>query len=282
MGAFARPPIFLRRSHHTSLTLPDPRLFIIRVSAELIRSKGDQTMTVEQLTAEIIPRGRGARSIPARQRTLYASRAPRPPPRRLLTASSHRLCAACRDGAGRDQVRAAAADTALRRAAVVSARGTARRRCRGLGRRGWGRGDPSCLKHAVGSSQLLWSRRTRGHREQAEIRAEGRRWGSQHAHRRRREVSCGRRGARQTRVCSVAGRRSAALPLALAAVASRASHFKSLGPSSSTLVVHCTVRLYEINPQLYRIHFVLCCAGGGGDCFSFSAPDTSSGPPGSP
>ena len=60
MGAFARPPIFLRRSHHTSLTLPDPRLFIIRVSgAELIRSKGDQTMTVEQLTAEIIPRGRG-------------------------------------------------------------------------------------------------------------------------------------------------------------------------------------------------------------------------------
>jgi len=26
---------------------------------ELIRSKGDQTMTVEQLTAEIIPRGRG-------------------------------------------------------------------------------------------------------------------------------------------------------------------------------------------------------------------------------
>ena len=217
MGAFARPPIFLRRSHHTSLTLPDPRLFIIRVSAELIRSKGDQTMTVEQLTAEIIPRGRGARSIPARQRTLYASRAPRPPPRRLLTASSHRLCAACRDGAGRDQVRAAAADTALRRAAVVSARGTARRRCRGLGRRGWGRGDPSCLKHAVGSSQLLWSRRTRGHREQAEIRAEGRRWGSQHAHRRRREVSCGRRGARQTRVCGV-GR------LALAAVASRASH----------------------------------------------------------
>ena len=140
MGAFARPPIFLRRSHHTSLTLPDPRLFIIRVSAELIRSKGDQTMTVEQLTAEIIPRGRGARSIPARQRTLYASRAPRPPPRRLLTASSHWLCAACRDGAGRDQVRAAAADTALRRAAVMSARGTARRRCRGLGRRGWGGG----------------------------------------------------------------------------------------------------------------------------------------------
>jgi hypothetical protein len=28
--------------------------------AELIRSKGDTTMTVEQLTAEIIPRGRGA------------------------------------------------------------------------------------------------------------------------------------------------------------------------------------------------------------------------------
>ena len=27
--------------------------------ADLIRSKGDQTMTVEQLTAEIIPRGRG-------------------------------------------------------------------------------------------------------------------------------------------------------------------------------------------------------------------------------
>ena len=30
------------------------------VAAELIRSKGDTTMTVEQLTAEIIPRGRGA------------------------------------------------------------------------------------------------------------------------------------------------------------------------------------------------------------------------------
>ena len=30
-------------------------------TAELIRDKGDQTMTVEQLTAEIIPRGRGAR-----------------------------------------------------------------------------------------------------------------------------------------------------------------------------------------------------------------------------
>ena len=31
--------------------------------AELIRSKGDQTMTVEQLTAEIIPRGRGVPSV---------------------------------------------------------------------------------------------------------------------------------------------------------------------------------------------------------------------------
>ena len=32
------------------------------IGAELIRDKGDQTMTVEQLTAEIIPRGRGARA----------------------------------------------------------------------------------------------------------------------------------------------------------------------------------------------------------------------------
>ena len=32
--------------------------------AELIRSKGDTTMTVEELTAEIIPRGRGKLPLP--------------------------------------------------------------------------------------------------------------------------------------------------------------------------------------------------------------------------
>ena len=44
-------------------TLPPssrPLLALRVVPAELIRSKGDTNMTVEQLTAEIIPKGRGA------------------------------------------------------------------------------------------------------------------------------------------------------------------------------------------------------------------------------
>ena len=43
-----------------SILLSCDSLIFRTASAELIRSKGDTTMTVEQLTAEIIPRGRGA------------------------------------------------------------------------------------------------------------------------------------------------------------------------------------------------------------------------------
>ena len=48
-------PIGVRFSTHgITFTAPACHLY-----AELIRSKGDTTMTVEQLTQEIIPRGRG-------------------------------------------------------------------------------------------------------------------------------------------------------------------------------------------------------------------------------
>lgn len=61
-----------------SLLHPSPRIRCLCLCiAELIRSKGDTTMTVEQLTAEIIPRGRGARSTP--QSHLVLARKAHPP-----------------------------------------------------------------------------------------------------------------------------------------------------------------------------------------------------------
>lgn len=93
--------------------------------AELIRSKGDQTMTVEQLTAEIIPRGRGAPCRPLSNPMLTTHReAPlsHENPRKTVAADScdrhrHSLyplsLGAHRDRAGRDQVRAAAAHSPL-------------------------------------------------------------------------------------------------------------------------------------------------------------------------
>ena len=85
--------------------------------ADLIRSKGDTQMTVEQLTTEIIPRGRGALALSAptcrqlgRARPVYARPLDSRCPSRGVR--SHR--------ARRHQGRPAAADTPLRRAAALS------------------------------------------------------------------------------------------------------------------------------------------------------------------
>ena len=55
-AAFARCYSCLASRNPLWLCLPPWMCFSL---AELIRSKGDTTMTVEQLTQEIIPRGRG-------------------------------------------------------------------------------------------------------------------------------------------------------------------------------------------------------------------------------
>ena len=88
--------------------------------AELIRSKGDTTMTVEQLTQEIIPRGRGT-TLPSNG--VKAATPAIASPRHTIWQGLSIPCADVhvrRDGARRNQAGAAPADTQIRRAAVVN------------------------------------------------------------------------------------------------------------------------------------------------------------------
>lgn len=88
--------------------------------ADLIRQKGDTTMTVEQLTQEIIPRGRGASPRSPRRSPYSVWRCPP-----QCACPIHDACCSspggCRDSARRHQSRAAAADTQIRRAGLSHA-----------------------------------------------------------------------------------------------------------------------------------------------------------------
>ena len=73
------PRCTLVRAHPTPAS--DPTFVRVRAccaTTELIRDKGDQTMTVEQLTAEIIPRGRGPHRRAPPSISLHRA-PPRPP-----------------------------------------------------------------------------------------------------------------------------------------------------------------------------------------------------------
>ena len=75
---------------------PGPHRAACPRHAELIRSKGDMTMTVDQLTQEIIPRGRGARArAPGR---CARARAPGLAPARACPCEAPARDCACAQG----------------------------------------------------------------------------------------------------------------------------------------------------------------------------------------